>query len=104
MAQFLWNLADISKLRGSSGQDYLLCNSNLKTPVGFPNHCYRKEMFRIPQSLQLQEESIEYHHHNAPVLQDHVEGEPGQQLGQRTVNLYNCRIVCKVLPDFRIVK
>ena len=27
-----------------------------------------------------------------PVVQDHVEGEPGQQLGQRTVNLYNCRI------------
>ena len=49
LANFLWNLADISKLRGSSGQDYLICNSHLKTPVGFPNHCYRKEMFRIPQ-------------------------------------------------------
>ena len=72
----LWNLADISKLRGSSGQDYLLCNSHL----GFPNHCYRKEMFRIPQFLQVQEESIESHHHNPPVVQDHVEVEPEQQL------------------------
>ena len=34
LANFLWNLVDISKLRGSSGQDYLLCKSNLKTEVG----------------------------------------------------------------------
>ena len=80
LANFLWSLADISKLRGSSGQDYLICNSNLKTPVGSSVHCYRKEMFRIPQFLQVQEESIESHHHNPPVVQDHVEVEPEQQL------------------------
>ena len=78
----LWNLADISKLRGSSGQDYLLCNSNLKTPVGFPKHCYRKEMFRIPQSLQFQEESIESHHHNAPVDKEPQLGKGSAGLGK----------------------
>ena len=55
MATHLWNRADISKLRGSSGHDYLICNSNLKTPVGSSVHCYRKEMFRIPQFFKIQE-------------------------------------------------
>ena len=84
MAQLLWNLADISKLRGSSGQDYLICNSNLKIPLGFSDQCYRKEMFRIPQTLQVQEEYIESDHHHPPVVQVHVEGEPENQPAQGT--------------------
>ena len=74
-------------LRGSSGHDYLLCNSDLKTPMGSSAHCYRKEMFRIPQSFNIQEGYIKSHHH-PPVVQDQVEVEVGQQLGQRSVNLY----------------
>ena len=61
-------------------------------------------MFRIPQSLQLQEESIEYHHHNAPVLQDHVEGEPGSSWGKEQSTCTIVELCVKVLPDFRIVK
>ena len=75
----LWNRADISKLRGSSGHDYLLHNSNLKIPLGFSDQCYRKEMFRIPQTLQVQEEYIESDHHHPPVVQAHVDGEPEKQ-------------------------
>ena len=41
----LWNLADISKLRGSSGQDFLLCNSNLKTQVGLQLTVTAKKCF-----------------------------------------------------------
>ena len=46
--------------------------------MGFSDYCYRKEMFRIPQSLQVQEEYIESHRHHPPV-QDNVEGESGKQ-------------------------
>ena len=87
MAQFLWNLADISKLRGSSGQDYLLCNSHLKTPSGISKSLLPQRNVSHSTVLQFQEESIESHHHNSPVVQDHVEVGPEQQLGQRTVNL-----------------
>ena len=45
LANFLWNLADISKLRGSSGQDYLICNSNLKTREGLQFTVTAKKCF-----------------------------------------------------------
>ena len=56
--------------------------------MGSSAHCYRKEMFRIPQSFNIQEGYIKSHHHHPPVVQDQVEVEVGQQLGQRSVNLY----------------
>ena len=43
----MWNLADISMLRVSSGQDYLLCNSDLKTPVGLHLNVTAKKCFEI---------------------------------------------------------
>ena len=43
-------------------------------------------MFRIPQTLQVQE-YIESDHHHPPVVQVHVEGEPEKQSAQGTVNL-----------------
>ena len=44
-------------------------------------------MFRIPQFLQVQEENIESHYHQPPVVQDHVEGKPGKQSALGVVNL-----------------
>ena len=42
---YLWNRADISKLRGSSGHDYLLRNSNLKIQVDFQLTVTAKKCF-----------------------------------------------------------
>ena len=56
--------------------------------MGSSAHCYRKEMFRIPQSFKIQEGYIKSHHQHPPVVQDQVEVEVGQQLGHRSVNLY----------------
>ena len=44
-------------------------------------------MFRIPQTLQIQEDYIESYHHHPPVAQAHVDGEPEKQPAQGTVNL-----------------
>ena len=41
----LWNLADISMLRDSSGRDFLLCNSKLKTKVGIQFNVTAKKCF-----------------------------------------------------------
>ena len=56
--------------------------------MGSSAHCYRKEMFRIPQSFKIQEGYIKSHHQHPPVVQDQVEVEVGQQLRHRSVNLY----------------
>ena len=46
-------------------------------------------MFRIPQTLQIQEDYIESYHNHPPVAQAHVDGEPEKQPAQGTVNLWD---------------
>ena len=89
MQHDLWNRADISKHRVSSGHDYLVCNSNLKIPLGFSAHCYCEEMFRIPQTEQVQEDYIQFHHHRPPVVQDMLNVNRGriQHMEQSTCEI-----------------
>ena len=44
-ARLLWNLANISKLWDSSGQDYPICNSKPKTLAGFQFTVTAKKCF-----------------------------------------------------------
>ena len=99
MATHLWNRADISKLRGSSGHDFLLCNSNLKILVGSSTHCYRKEMFRFHSfskfSFKIQDGNTGFHDDNLPVTQDQVKVD--QQLQHKTSSQDIEQLICRGL-------
>ena len=53
LARLLWDPADISKLRVSSGQDYLICNSNLKNQMDIQTTVAAKKCFEYHNSRLL---------------------------------------------------
>ena len=67
-------------LRVSSGQDYLLCNSDLKTPVGLHLNVTAKKCFEIHRLfVQLHDSVRHLSHHRLPEDGLHVEVEEEQQ-------------------------
>ena len=80
MAQLLWNLADISKLRDSSGQDFLICNIKLNIKVGIHFNVTAKKCF-VSTALQVnRQELYRIRHHFQPEGQGSIEGGVEQQL------------------------
>ena len=81
MASVLWNLADISKLRDSSGRDFLICNIKLNIKVGIHFNVTAKKCF-VSTALQVKRQEVhKIRHHLSPEGQDIVEGGVEQQLG-----------------------
>ena len=85
-------------LRVSSGQDYLLCNSDLKTPVGLHLNVTAKKCFEIHRLfVQLHDSVRHLSHHRLPEDGLHVVVELEQQAGHdQSVEIFWDRVECKV--------